>query len=480
MLAFLLVIMVTVGTMAFFVGQFTENQFRRYTLVQEGMWNQQVSRLAAYYANRGSWEGIQDVLMTLPRMQRGRERNDQTTGPPPVHLRLADVKGQIVADTDRPPSGRVLRAELENSIPIEIDGQVVGYLLPSVPRPAALQLTQAQLAFLNRIQLTLWIAALVALVAATIIGGVLFLSITTPLRRLTAASQSIAEGDLSARAPVQGQDEVAQLAVSFNQMAESLAQAEEARQHQTADIAHELRTPLTVLQGTLEAMLDGVYSADQENLRAALIQTRTLSRLVDDLRLLAIADAGQLHLQKRSLDLRIFLQEIVKAHQPQARDQKITLVFETPSTLSPVLVDRDRLAQVMGNLLNNAVRYVPEGGHITVQVMDQGTKVLATVVDDGPGVSAEDLKHLFDRFWRGDPARRQATGGSGLGLTIARHIVEAHGGRIWAQPTTGGGLTIAFSLPTARSENAAMLIEKPWNHFEQKQDTHEYQFTGNS
>jgi two-component system sensor histidine kinase BaeS len=480
MLAFLSVILVAVGTMAFFIGRFTENQFRRYTLVQEGMWNQQVSRLAAYYADHGSWEGIQDVLMTLPRMQRGRERNEQTTGHPPVHLRLTDAKGRIVADTDRPPDGRVFRAELENSIPIEIDGQVVGYLLPSVARPAALQLTQAQLAFLNSIRQTLWIAALVALVAATIIGGFLFLSITTPLHRLTSASQAIAEGDLSARAPVRGQDEVAQLAVSFNQMAESLAQAEEARQHQTADIAHELRTPLTVLQGTLEAMLDGVYSTDQENLRAALTQTRTLSRLVDDLRLLALADAGQLHLQKRTLDLGTLLQEIAEAHQPQARDQKVALAFETPPASLLILADQDRLAQVMGNLLSNALRYVPEGGHITVRVIDQGAEVLVAVADDGPGVPTEDLSHLFDRFWRGDPARRQATGGSGLGLAIARHIVEAHNGRLWAEPTPGGGLTVAFSLPTARDENTVILVEKPRKHVEKRQNNHELQLTGNS
>jgi signal transduction histidine kinase len=335
---------------------------------------------------------------------------------------------------------------LENSIPIEIDGQVVGYLLP-VPKPTALQLNQSQLAFLTSIQRVLWIAALAAFVAALIVGGLLFLSITTPLRRLTAASQAIAAGDLSARAPVRGQDEVAQLAASFNQMAESLAQAEDARQNQTADIAHELRTPLTVLQGTLEAMLDGVYPTDRENLRAALTQTRTLARLVDDLRLLALADAGQLHLQKTSLDLGGFLQRVVEAHRPQAQEQKIALALDAPSVLPSILADPDRLAQVMGNLLSNALRYTPEGGQIIVRAMDREAKVLVAVADDGPGVRAEDLPHLFDRFWRGDPARRQVTGGSGLGLAIARHIVEAHGGRLWAEPTAGGGLTVALSLP---------------------------------
>jgi signal transduction histidine kinase len=230
-------------------------------------------------------------------------------------------------------------------------------------------------------------------------------------------------------------------------MAESLSRMERARRNQTADIAHELRTPLTVLQGTLEAMLDGVYSTDGENLQAVLSQTRTLSRLIEDLRLLALADAGKLHLAKDCLDLEAFLGEVVEAYQPQAREQRINLVLETPPELPAVCVDRDRLSQVMGNLLSNSLRYLPQGGHVKVEVERGVQEVVIAAIDDGPGVPPDDLGHLFDRFWRVDPARQRASGGSGLGLSIARHIVEAHGGRIWAQPTPGGGLTVRFSLP---------------------------------
>ncbi|MBU0702240.1 MAG: HAMP domain-containing protein, partial [Chloroflexi bacterium] len=282
------------------------------------------------------------------------------------------------------------------------------------------------------------------------VGGLLFRSIIAPLRRLTTASQSIAEGDLEARAPVQGRDEVAQLASAFNQMAESLTRAEKARQNQTADVAHELRTPLTVIQGALEAMLDGVYPTDRENLQAALTQTHTLSRLVEDLRLLALADAGQLRLYTVPLDLRTLLREITDAHQIQSQSQGVALSLEMPPTLPLVQADRDRLVQVLGNLLSNALRYVPRGGEITVRATEQRQEVIVAVADDGPGIPPDDLPHLFERFWRGDRTRRRATGGSGLGLTIARSLVEAHGGRIWVESVEGEGSTFAFALPVPK------------------------------
>jgi signal transduction histidine kinase len=282
---------------------------------------------------------------------------------------------------------------------------------------------------------------------ALIVGGLLFRSITAPLRELTVASEAIAQGDLSARAEVRGRDEVAQLADSFNEMAESLMQMETARRNETADIAHELRTPLTVLQGTLEAMLDGVYPSDSDNLQAALSQTRTLARLIEDLRVLALADAGKLRLEEQALDLGAFLSEVVEAYQSQAIEQGITLVLEAVPSLPAVAVDRDRLAQVMGNLLSNSLRYLASGGHINVAARGGTTEVVVSVIDDGPGVPSAELDRLFERFWRADPARQRATGGSGLGLSIARHIVEAHGGRIWGEPTPGGGLTVRFSLP---------------------------------
>ena len=194
-------------------------------------------------------------------------------------------------------------------------------------------------------------------------------------------------------------------------------------------------------------MLDGIYATDRENLLAAQAQVGTLTRLVEDLRLLALNDAGQLRLDVAPLDLAVFLREIVDSHQIQAQEREISLTLEAPPSLASVPADRDRLAQVMGNLLGNALRYVSRGGRIGVRVEEQGQEIIVSLTDDGPGISSEDLPYLFERFWRGDQARRQATGGSGLGLTIARSLIEAHGGRIWAYSIEGEGSTFAFALP---------------------------------
>ena len=452
-MAFLVVIIVAVGTVAVLTGRLTEAAFRRYEISRSDIWDQTTTKLAGYYEQQGSWAGLQGVLESLSerRQHMGEWRNNNPTGGPPprmIDFRITDTRGQVIADTNGPPRGFVPQAALDNGIPIEVNGETVGYLVPALANPPNWPMDAAQMAFLNRIRHTLFIATLAALGVALVIGGLLFRSITAPLRKLTAATETIAQGDLSARAPVRGQDEVAQLAEAFNQMAESLDRMERARRNQTADIAHELRTPLTVIQGTLEAMLDGVYSTDQENLQAALAQTRTISRLVEDLRLLALADAGRLELHKTHLDPNTFLPEIVEAHRPEAQKQDIELSLEMPNVKLPqILADRDRLAQVIGNLLSNAFRYVPPEGHITVRAAERERDILIAVIDDGPGVPHDDLPHIFKRFWRADPARQRKTGGSGLGLSIARHIVEAHKGDIWADDTPGGGLSVAFSLP---------------------------------
>ncbi|MGD2148573.1 MAG: HAMP domain-containing protein, partial [Anaerolineae bacterium] len=318
MLAFLVVILVAVGTVALLTGRVTDRAFRQYALTRSGIWEGLTTQLADYYVEQGSWQGIQDVLAGFrDRWPRGRDRDGALPGPPPrmVEFRIADAEGQVVGDTLGVPRGTLSRHDLKNAVPIEAEDMVVGYLLPAFRNPPDWPLDAAQATFIATVRRILWIGTGAALTMALIVGGLLFRSITAPLRELTVASEAIAQGDLSARAEVRGRDEVAQLADSFNEMAESLMQMETARRNQTADIAHELRTPLTVLQGTLEAMLDGVYPSDSDNLQAALSQTRTLARLIEDLRVLALADAGKLRLEEQALDLGAFLSEVVEAYQ---------------------------------------------------------------------------------------------------------------------------------------------------------------------
>ena len=447
MLAFLAVILVAVGTVALLAGRATETELRRYALVQGEIWTHLISDLSDHYAARGSWEGAENILQA----HRGRgQRNQQGAGRgsgPSFDFQIASAAGEIVASTSGSPGGIASQAELDRSISIDVGGETVGYLLPSSQALDTVPLDSSQSQFLTRVQQALWIATLAALAAAVIIGGLLFRSIVAPLHQLTAASLAISGGDLSAQAPVRGRDEVAQLAGTFNQMAQTLARTEEARKNQTADIAHELRTPLTVIQGTLEAMLDGIYPSDRETLEAALDQARVLARLVEDLRILALADAGQLRVHKETLDLEQLLRGLVEAHKPKSVERRVTVALDFPSAPPVVLADQDRLTQVVGNLLSNALRYLPQGGHLIVRVTDQDEGPLVAIVDDGPGVSPDDMSHLFERFWRADHLQRPAASGTGLGLAVSRRIVEAHGGHIWAEPTPGGGLTVAFTLP---------------------------------
>ncbi|HEY88690.1 MAG TPA: HAMP domain-containing protein [Thermoflexia bacterium] len=447
MLAFFIVILVAVGTVALLSNWITETEFRRYAFAHGGQWERQLTELHAYYVEHGSWAGLQDALPLLSGMHRGEGPGRGATGSE-LHFRVTDAAGVVVADTTGSPAGVLSSTELRGGLTIELAGKTIGHLLPiAVDGHAAAHLAPEQTEFLERVHTVLWIAALAAVSVALLVGGLLFRSIIAPLQRLTTASQTIASGDLSARAEVQGQDEIAQLATSFNQMADNLARAAEARRHQTADVAHELRTPLTIIRGILEAMLDEVYPTDRANLQASLAQVHTLSRLVQDLQLLALADAGELHIHPAPLELPAFLSQVVESYQLQATERQITLALDTPPTLPPIQADRDRLAQVLGNLLSNALRYLSPGGKIVVRATAQPGEVLVSVSDDGPGIPAEDLPHLFERFWRGDRARSRATGGSGLGLTIARSLIAAHGGRLWAASTEGEGSTFTFTLP---------------------------------
>jgi signal transduction histidine kinase len=329
---------------------------------------------------------------------------------------------------------------------LQDDGKLIGYLVLNGETP----LEKPAENFLKEMRFALWFGITIAFAAALLAAGLLTRGITSPIRNLTQAAEAISAGRLDSRATTTGRGEITQLATSFNTMAHTLQQAQKNREVQTADIAHELRNPLAILQGTLEALADGVYEPTPENIEPALDQVRTLNRLVEDLRILALADAGELQLDRQSFILGEFLQRAADAHRERFVAQSINLVVNESAATVRVDADYDRLTQVINNILGNALRYIPTGGmvRITSKLVSEG--VIVSVIDNGPGVQSADLPHLFDRFWRGEPSRSRETGGSGLGLTIAHRIIQAHQGRIWAEQTQGGGLTIHFLLPVAR------------------------------
>lgn len=259
---------------------------------------------------------------------------------------------------------------------------------------------------------------------------------------------AIGSQDLSRRVRVHGSDEVQAVAIRFNEMAELLEDEETLRQNLLTDVAHELRNPLHVLQGNLQAMLDGVYPIDRDEITRLSEQTRHLTTLVNDLHELAQAEAHQLTLRKQGTDMAAIVKETVAAFNPIAASKEIGLTVELLGTIPVLIVDGDRIRQALSNLLSNAVRHTPANGSITVRTEMKGDELQIHVSDAGPGIDAEHLERVFDRFYRTDSARSRETGGTGLGLSITRAIAEAHGGEVTVvSDGLGEGSTFTIHLP---------------------------------
>ncbi len=310
-----------------------------------------------------------------------------------------------------------------------------------------------QQAALDRVNQAVLIGGAIALIAALIVGFFVFRAITHPIEQLTSAAHQLAHGELGARVAVDdqparlGPDEISELGTAFNTMAAHLQQAERLRRDMTADLAHELRTPLAVMRGNLEAMLDGVYPLDVEHLKPVLNQVNLLTRLVEDLRTLALAEAGQLPLAKRPTDLAALVRSTLASFEAQAAAQQVKLCAEVQPGLPGIELDPDRIQQTIGILISNALRYTPPQGSITVTARNARTQIIIEVADTGSGILPEDLPYVFDRFYRADKSRARDSGGSGLGLAIAKSIVVAHDGVIGVESKLDQGTTMSIDLP---------------------------------
>jgi signal transduction histidine kinase len=273
-----------------------------------------------------------------------------------------------------------------------------------------------------------------------------FRNMFDPLAKVMAAADAVAEGDFSVRVPERGSGEFGRLSRSFNRMVSELEQADLQRRNLTADVAHELRTPLHIMQGNLEGIADGVYEADEEQIERLLGETRQLARLVEDLRTLSMAEAGQLPMKWEMVDLQELLADVATSFSGQAESAGVDLSYAVTGSTGETKIQGDagRLDQVLSNLVANALDHTPPGGKIRIQAACQGDRITIDVSDMGSGIPAEDLPNIFDRFWRGE-SRRQ--GGSGLGLAIAKHLVQAHGGEISVESQLGQGTTFTINLP---------------------------------
>lgn len=447
--AFALVIIVTASVVAVMSQQSATREFSRF--VREDQEDaieppdDLVTQLAAHYAQHGNWTGVEEVLGQINLST----TDNQRTFP----VLLIDEQGSVVASNwIHLSSNQLPEYELTGGWPVQVGGQIVGTLIEPGRRPLTSDISSDRFspqgtATVRRIQQAIVIAGLSAGAVALIIAGVLTWGLVRPLRQLTAAAGGIAQGDLSQRVPIAGNDEVSELAAAFNRMAAELERAEQLRCNMTADVAHELRTPLSIVRGKLEGVMDGVYPATPEHLQPILEAIDLLTYLVEDLRMLAQAEAGKLILEKQMVNIGDLLQDAQINFEPQASDQGVTLALNLPSDPPEVVADWHRLMQVLGNLLTNALYHTPEGGQVTLSATAVGGRAKVTVTDTGAGIRSEDLPQIFDRYWRGEKTRAQAGGGIGLGLSIARQLVELHGGTIGVESAPRQGSLFWFTLP---------------------------------
>jgi len=402
-------------------------------------------QLADYYEVNNGWDGAR---LPNPRFigERGTTfGSGQGQGPNRFPITVVDADGVVVVPGNgRRPGDRIPENVLQAGFPIEVEGETVGYLIEW----SNLERQQFRDAFNRRVNQTILLAALGAVGLSLLLGGVLSRSLTRPLQELTNATEKMGEGELGQQVPVRTKDELGKLAISFNQMSYQLAQAQSLRRQMTADIAHDLRTPLSLILGHAEALRDGVLPPDQQTFDIMYDEARRLNRLVEDLRLLSLAEAGELALSMQLVSADSLMRRAHTAHLNQAKDKQITLDLTLPLDLPEVEVDPDRIAQVLDNLVSNAIRYTPENGRVHLSVQSNAQTIQLIVQDSGPGLTEEELAHVFDRFYRGDKARaRQVDGGTGLGLAIAKSLVLAHNGRIWAESKPSAGATFIVELP---------------------------------
>lgn len=415
--------------------------------------------LADYYREQGSWSGVAEALRWEGPSGRGPMMGPHTMMDPDqmgsgmmwgVAMRLQDL---LLTD----PNGRVL-VDLEGALddqtisdgtlesagtPIDVEGRTVGWL---VAASGLNQFSASEEAFLSSVRRAILIGGAAAAVVALVLGGLFFRSLIRPVRQLDSAAHSLAQGDLDRTVDVDALDEIGRLAESFNRMTARLRHSETLRRQMIQDIAHELRTPLTVIQGDLQALREGIYQPDEATIDSIHEESLLLGRLVEDLRELSLAEAGELHLERDRLDLRDLMDRHARKARSTATAKSIAIRTTLPDDPVAVTVDPDRIGQVLHNLLGNALRHSPEGSSIALALSADAAEATARIADAGPGIAETDLPYVFERFWRGDRARTRESGGTGLGLAIAKALVEAHDGRIWAENAPDGAVFI-FTLP---------------------------------
>lgn len=445
-LAFVLVSTIQAAFIAFFVEGRTEAEFGRYQNNRD--FNDLTRPLERHYDRQKSWDDIEEGWFYDNLFF------DGTEAPAGAILVLLDENQRVVT----PGAGYTRDQYVEisnrrNALPIRDERKTVGWLLVEQADENGIgqaEYNEIENQFLTRVRGAIIMSSLAAVILSAVAAIWFARGFTRPLKELTHATQDMAKGNLEQEVAVRSKDEIGRLATSFNKMSTDLAEANQQRRQMTADIAHDLRTPLSIILGYTEAMSDGKLAGTPEIYNTIHGEANMLKRLIDDLRTLALADAGELTLNQIAMPPRELLERTVLSYARQAEQAGVTLDLNISDKLPMVDVDPERIAQVLGNLVSNALRYTPPEGSIALsaELNADGDHIQFEVADTGSGISPDDLTHIFDRFYRADKAREQS-GQSGLGLAIARSIVLAHGGEITAESEVGVGTRFIIALPTS-------------------------------
>jgi two-component system sensor histidine kinase BaeS len=436
-LAFLGIALVSIVIIVLLARWNTGTEFSRFVSDRRGA--DLVQSLTDYYSSQGSWEGVEKTIITetIPQMPEG--------GPPrEPFFTLVDQNGQVISAGPGFHLGeQIQQSELKRGIPINVDGETVGTLVMGrVP----FQRNPREEEFIQRTNLMLVYSAVGASLVALLLGIFLSRTLTRPIHELTEATHAVADGELGRQVSVRSKDEMGELASSFNKMSTDLARSTNARKQMTADVAHELRTPLSLILGHADAVHDGVLPPTKENFEIIREEAMRLEHLVDDLRTLSLADAGELSINPQPVSPQKLLVDLQASYQHIASQKNVKIQLDAPSDTPMLNIDPGRMTQVLANIFDNALRHTPEGGQINLSAKNADDGVQLSIQDSGPGIEGDDANRIFERFYRTDSARHRDDGGSGLGLAIAKSIVQAHNGKIWAESVPGSGLKITISL----------------------------------
>jgi len=438
LLSFLVISMLSVLLIVLSARLLTEREFRSYLFTQNR--NDIITSLADYYGKNGSWQGVENAPL-IP----GQPSSSRFVAGSGRFFTLVDTSGRVVLAGPGDQVGNLLsQGDVQNGLPIKVNGKIVGTMLTRQP---TIRVNPAETAFLDRVKRIYTFSAIGVIALGLLLAFLLSRTLTRPIRELTAATHAVSVGQMEQEVPVRSRDELGELAASFNRMNAELARSTGLRRQMTADIAHELRTPVSVILGHAEAVHDGVLAPSLETFEIIRDEAGRLDSLIEDLRTLSRADAGELSIDFQAVSPAKLLEKVQAIHKQQAAQKNITLALQTESDLPEISADPGRMVQVLSNLVDNALLYTPEGGRVNLSAQVVGGDLEFRVQDSGPGIPENELERVFDRFYRSDPSRQRNEGGSGLGLAIARSIVEKHNGRIWAESQPGEGTTIVIHLP---------------------------------